>query len=212
MEETINNEKKITETKKITGKEKKVTGKEKKELNKFLSRARDNIIKYCDKVFSQEYLISSLTVCDQTVTGFVLISDIAYSQLLLNAFKKETLVTEKRNGNHRNILFDYDKHLMISADKHKLIVPGDSLKEKFQEFNAININNNITSDANNIPTECEVCGTVTKSCCSKCKVAFYCSHDHQKKDWPHHKNFCDGFGKPSHIPIVNPLKNLIPNK
>jgi hypothetical protein len=190
-------------------KKKKMTGKEKKELNKFLSNARDSIIKHCNQVFNEEVSLSSLIVCDNPVKGFVLVQDIAYSQLLLNAFKKETLVSEKRNGNYRNILFDYDKYLMISADKHKLIIPGDSLKEQLQNFNAININNQIDQDNNVIETECEICGAKTKNCCSRCKLAFYCNLEHQKDDWPDHKTFCDSKAKSPSNANKTAIKNPI---
>lgn len=39
---------------------------------------------------------------------------------------------------------------------------------------------------------CEVCGTKSTSCCGKCKKVYYCSKDHQKIDWKHHKVICCG--------------------
>ncbi len=38
--------------------------------------------------------------------------------------------------------------------------------------------------------ECGICSKKSSSCCSKCKVAYYCSVDHQKQDWPDHKINC----------------------
>lgn len=38
---------------------------------------------------------------------------------------------------------------------------------------------------------CRVCKTVENtSRCGRCKIAFYCGTEHQKKDWPVHKAAC----------------------
>lgn len=38
--------------------------------------------------------------------------------------------------------------------------------------------------------KCFVCSEVSKSRCSGCSQVFYCSTDHQKKDWKTHKLQC----------------------
>lgn len=37
---------------------------------------------------------------------------------------------------------------------------------------------------------CFVCGKLSKSRCSQCLEVFYCSVDHQRKDWKNHKPSC----------------------
>lgn len=38
--------------------------------------------------------------------------------------------------------------------------------------------------------KCQVCPKFSESRCSWCKLVFYCSKEHQKQDWPHHKESC----------------------
>ncbi|ODN06016.1 Protein msta, isoform A [Orchesella cincta] len=38
--------------------------------------------------------------------------------------------------------------------------------------------------------KCQVCPKFSESRCSWCKLVFYCSKEHQKQDWPHHKETC----------------------
>ncbi|KAJ6482568.1 hypothetical protein C8R45DRAFT_305060 [Mycena sanguinolenta] len=37
---------------------------------------------------------------------------------------------------------------------------------------------------------CFVCGTLTAKKCSRCRIKFYCSDEHQKSDWKKHKAVC----------------------
>ena len=41
-----------------------------------------------------------------------------------------------------------------------------------------------------ITGNCSVCDKVSKSRCSGCNQVFYCSTDHQRKDWKTHKANC----------------------
>lgn len=43
--------------------------------------------------------------------------------------------------------------------------------------------------------DCLVCGQLAKALCSGCKHVFYCSRDHQKKDWSAHKDNCKELSK-----------------
>ncbi|GFO32264.1 Egl nine [Plakobranchus ocellatus] len=51
---------------------------------------------------------------------------------------------------------------------------------------------NIDGSANNVLSiMCAVCNSFTPlKRCSRCKVVFYCSREHQKADWIHHKTEC----------------------
>lgn len=40
---------------------------------------------------------------------------------------------------------------------------------------------------------CPVCNQSAKKRCSGCSVAYYCSVEHQRQDWKHHKNVCHPF-------------------
>ncbi|XP_055598472.1 SET domain-containing protein SmydA-8-like [Uranotaenia lowii] len=40
---------------------------------------------------------------------------------------------------------------------------------------------------------CPVCNQPAKKRCSGCSSAYYCSVDHQRQDWKHHKNVCHPF-------------------
>ena len=37
---------------------------------------------------------------------------------------------------------------------------------------------------------CEICQEASSQRCSQCKCAYYCSKDHQKSHWKHHKKTC----------------------
>ncbi len=37
---------------------------------------------------------------------------------------------------------------------------------------------------------CNICEKVTTMKCEKCKCTYYCNKEHQKKDWPMHRQFC----------------------
>lgn len=37
---------------------------------------------------------------------------------------------------------------------------------------------------------CKVCSRPTKDLCSRCKKVYYCSQDHQIRDWHTHKSKC----------------------
>ncbi|XP_023326741.1 uncharacterized protein LOC111700149 isoform X2 [Eurytemora carolleeae] len=43
--------------------------------------------------------------------------------------------------------------------------------------------------------DCVVCGRLAKAACSGCKHVFYCTREHQKKDWTSHKDSCKEFFK-----------------
>lgn len=48
---------------------------------------------------------------------------------------------------------------------------------------------------------CASCGLDAKLVCSKCKLVFYCSKDHQKQDWKSHKKVCYAKGDPNY-PVI----------
>src|SRR3972149_3688091 len=107
-----------------------------KKKEKFLKKARKAIIKCSNDIFDNKVKLSQVIVNGNPITGFAAISDIAYTQLLIKAFNKEKLISEKPNGKHRPITFDYKTYLMVSTDKRKLIMPGDSLGQKLGLFSA----------------------------------------------------------------------------
>ncbi len=37
---------------------------------------------------------------------------------------------------------------------------------------------------------CNVCKSLSETRCSRCASVFYCSKEHQKEDWKHHKGMC----------------------
>ncbi|KAF7989022.1 hypothetical protein HCN44_007332 [Aphidius gifuensis] len=42
---------------------------------------------------------------------------------------------------------------------------------------------------------CPVCGNEAKLRCAGCKIIYYCSQDHQRKDWTKHKSSCNNIWK-----------------
>lgn len=48
-----------------------------------------------------------------------------------------------------------------------------------------------TTEETIIIGKCEVCQAETSRQCSSCKSTFYCSEEHQKKDWENHKIICN---------------------
>lgn len=45
------------------------------------------------------------------------------------------------------------------------------------------------------PRQCRICGQATKKQCTGCLRVFYCSVEHQKKDWKIHRKECKGKAK-----------------
>jgi len=43
--------------------------------------------------------------------------------------------------------------------------------------------------------DCVVCGRLAKAACSGCKHIFYCTREHQRRDWSSHKENCKAFAK-----------------
>ena len=41
--------------------------------------------------------------------------------------------------------------------------------------------------------KCEECGSLATQRCSRCKMAWYCSRDHQLRQWKKHKQICAMF-------------------
>ena len=49
-----------------------------------------------------------------------------------------------------------------------------------------------TNNNNNNKAQCALCGAPATKRCSRCKLAWYCSPEHQKQDWKRHKRtVCD---------------------
>ena len=160
---------------------------------KFLKKARKAILKCAVQIFDNKIKLSEVIVNNKPITGFSAIPDIAYVQLLIKAYNKEQLISEKPNGKYRYITFDYTSHLMISTGKHKLIMPADSLGQKLGLFNAFK--------EEILENKCEICDVDSTKFCSKCKQVYYCGAEHQKEDWSRHKLVC----KKPEIVTTNPI-------
>jgi len=154
---------------------------DKKKLNRFLKTARKAIIDCCEQLFDEKIKVSQVIVNGENLKGFSAISDIVYTRLLVKAYNKEKLVTEKANGKHRYITFDYEKNLMTA--NNKLIIPGDSMATKLNLFNMFK--------DYEVEHKCEVCDVKSYKFCSRCHIAYYCSEEHQKLDWSTHKLSCN---------------------
>lgn len=48
-------------------------------------------------------------------------------------------------------------------------------------------------------TKCEKLGVYQ---CSRCKIAKYCSREHQKQAWKEHKLECENFSASSELPVI----------
>jgi hypothetical protein len=174
-------------------------------MEEWLEKARDSIIKYSDDIFNYTITLSELKVCGFPINGFVVIPDRAYTELLINAFNKKPLISEKRNGKYRYLLFDDEKYLIISKDKHKILFPGESISEKLRLFEESN--KELTEIKEREKNQCEICAIDCKMVCSKFKVVYYCSVEHQKQHWSLHKQFCSDFIFQEKIPVIkrNPI-------
>lgn len=51
----------------------------------------------------------------------------------------------------------------------------------------LSFNQNVVQD------HCYVCGSLSSTKCSNCTKIFYCSVEHQRKDWKRHKVNCFSF-------------------
>lgn len=53
---------------------------------------------------------------------------------------------------------------------------------------------------------CVVCNKIDKLLrCSRCKAVFYCTKEHQKRDWKRHKEFCATHPARSSAPVEVPF-------
>eukprot|EP00026_Physarum_polycephalum_P003824 Phypoly_transcript_03840.p1 GENE.Phypoly_transcript_03840~~Phypoly_transcript_03840.p1 ORF type:complete len:767 (+),score=95.81 Phypoly_transcript_03840:20-2320(+) len=87
-------------------------------------------------------------------------------------------------GNHiRAVEYLLQKNAKILPNKERITPPQLAESERFEDICKL-----FTSGKNK--NSCSFCGITAVTRCSACRMAYYCSQDHQRKDWPKHKLSC----------------------